>query len=113
MTYKDNSHSLDSFFAIGNICKQYDISMKEVETTILRVVFKKMGAAPKCEHLAKDVIVRRDGSRPHCKKCWTWMEVIGRPSRDGYYKGRFKPIPSEFEQYLEKTLTLTLGEELK
>jgi hypothetical protein len=87
--------------------------MKEVETTILRVVFRKIGAAGKCEHPAKQVIYRRDGSRPHCKKCWVWMEVISRPSRDGNYHGAFKPITSEFEEYLDKTLQLTLGEELK
>jgi hypothetical protein len=113
MTYRGNSHSLDSFFAIGNICNKYDISMKEVETTILRVVFRKIGAAPKCEHKAKDVIYRRDGSRPHCKKCWTWMCTISRPSRDGGYKGVFEPEASEFEDYLEKTLNLILGEDLK
>jgi hypothetical protein len=98
------AHSLDSFFAMGAICKEYDISMKEVETTVLRVVFRKIGAAPKCEHKPKDVICRRDDTRPHCKKCWTWMYVISNPSRDGAYRGEFKPVPSKFEEYLEKSL---------
>jgi hypothetical protein len=87
--------------------------MKEVDETILRVALRKVGAIQKCKHLAEDVIYRRDKSRPHCRNCWQWMDVISRPSRDGGYKGVFEPIKSELEEFLEKNLQLSLGEDLK
>src|SRR5713226_6703984 len=78
MTYR-NSHSLDVFYSLGDVARKYNISSKEVEETILRWALRKIGGVPKCEHLPEDVIARRDGSRAHCKRCWTWMEVISRP----------------------------------
>lgn len=110
MTY-GTAHSLDVFFGLGDIARKYDISIKEVEETILRTTLRKMGAAPKCNHKPEDITVRRDGSRVHCKKCWTWMETIRK--RGNVFVGEFKPIPSKLEEELEKTLIFSLGEALR
>jgi hypothetical protein len=110
MTY-GTAHSLDVFFGMGDIARRYNISIKEVEETILRTALRKMGAAPRCKHVPKDVTVRRDGSRAHCKKCWQWMDVVKRPGNR--FEGEFKLVPSKLEGDLEKTLMFTLGEVLQ
>ena len=85
--------------------------MKEVETTILRVVFRKIGVAPCVTISQKTLSLEGTVVRPHCKRCWTWIHM--KSKHGGNYAGEFSPIPSEFEKYLEKTLMITLGEELK
>ena len=85
--------------------------MKVVEETILGTTLRKMSAMKKCNHLPKDISVRRDGSRVHCRKCWTWMNMT--KIRGKVFVGEFEPIPSQLEAEPEKTLLYSLGEGVK
>lgn len=109
------AHGTEIYYGLATLAQKHDISWKEAEETVLRVALRKMGVMPNCDHLPGDIIVRRDGSRPHCRKCWTWMQMLSRPSRDpdSNFKGTFRPIKSEFEKEVEKTLHFTIGADLK
>jgi hypothetical protein len=102
MSYR-HAHSSDLYDAIRKTSKEYDISAKEVEETILRWYYRKVGGMPRdCKH--KHISARRDKTRPHCTDCWTWMQMLVRPNED--FKGKFIPIPSKLETDLNVFIIL-------
>lgn len=103
------AHGLDIYYGMLKLAQKHKISWKEVQETILRVALRKMKVMEYCDHRSEDVIVRRDGSRPHCRRCWTWMDMLAKPSRNGTFAGNFRPLRSKLEEELEETLEFGIG----
>jgi hypothetical protein len=103
------SHGIDVYYGLVKVAQKYGISWKEAEETVLRVALRKMKAMEYCDHKSEDIIVRRDGSKPHCRKCWTWVEETSK--RTSIYPGEFRPLTSRLEEELEMTLEFGIGED--
>lgn len=94
--------------ALQHLARQYDVSAKEVNETILRVILKKLGKTEKCQCRTSDIVVkpRVKWARPHCRMCWRWQQSIG-GNRTATYLGSFKPLTSDFERDLDAILRIT------
>jgi hypothetical protein len=106
-----HSYGHGVYSKMAEIAQKYDIPMDMVAATILRSVLKEhYGFICNCPE--DKIIVRRDGTRPHCKWCWNFVEIV--QTRDGYigpmgsYREtrpqKSKRIPNKFEEDLGRKL---------
>jgi hypothetical protein len=93
------------------LAKKYDVSVKEIEETMLRsFLIERFGF--RCDHPEKKISIRRDGTQDHCIWCWTFIDVIQKRETFTNPMGRvienramkYKPIRNQFEEDLRRML---------
>jgi hypothetical protein len=85
----------DIFRFLSELAFKHQLSVKEVETVMLRTKAEQLGF--KCEH--SRVGFAKSDRKPYCKSCWARLEVVKAPiGRGGKLEGgEYKPLPTFLE----------------
>ena len=106
-----------TYFKMMEIALKFDIPVDMVAATILRSVLSEWYGF-KCECPEEKLDMRRDGRRPHCKWCWSFIEVIQKREKFEDPMGRvhetrplkYKRVRNKFEEELRRKLRHELEE---
>ena len=90
---------------MANIANEYDISIKEVETTLIRTMLVREYGF-KCNHPQGKIRSVKKTGKSYCAWCWTRLEVIRAPVFGKFHMlvtpGIYKSIKAFNEPKIEK-----------
>ncbi len=98
-----------TYFKMLDIARRFDMPVDVVAATILRAVLSECYDF-KCEHPEDKIEIKR--LPPHCKWCWTFIEILQKPKHFENVMGReettgflkVKPKRNKFEEELRRKL---------
>jgi hypothetical protein len=93
------------YYALANVAHDHDISIKEVETVLIRdALTKEYGF--KCNHPQSKIKTAKRTGKSYCSWCWTRLEVIRAPIFGKFHMlvtpGLYKPIKAFNEPEIKK-----------
>jgi hypothetical protein len=106
-----HTHGHGIHYAMMQLALKYDMSVNAVDETILRSVLAEYFGF-RCDHPEEKIDIRRDGTKDHCKWCWSFIEVLQKRDQYTDAMGRVKekrPLKyrakrNQFEEDLRKKL---------
>jgi hypothetical protein len=104
-------HATGLYYKMQELALKYGVSWHVIEETILRSVLAECYGF-KCDHGIEKIGMRRDGSNPHCKWCWRFVEITQTSKTNVNAFGRvqetrpmkFKITENQFEDDLRQML---------
>jgi hypothetical protein len=83
------------YYAMTDLARKYDISVKEVETVLIRHALTR-DFCFKCDHKEEKVKTNKQKKKTYCGWCWRRLEVLREP-RTQRIINDFKFIPGDYK----------------